>query len=112
MGLRAAAAVRDLRVRVRGGGGAPGLAGPARDSVAVGARRQFARGGDDERLLLAAPSESRGEALRTRGSRHVVPNCSVRRWTRKIAPPVGSFSAKRRPPWAPTIVRLIVNPMP
>jgi hypothetical protein len=45
-------------------------------------------------------------------ARHVVPDWSVRRWTRKIAPPAGSFSTNRRPPWASTMVRLIVNPMP
>src|SRR5262249_28650522 len=44
--------------------------------------------------------------------RHVVLEGSVRRWTRKIAPPAGSFLTMMRPPWASTIAGLIVKPMP
>ena len=53
--------------------------------------------------LLAAARGASGRAS-------LAVNCSVRRRTRKIAPPAGSFSTNRRPRCASTIVRLIVNP--
>src|SRR5262245_28348611 len=79
-------------------------------------RRHHARTrseGTTERLWDLGPTWARASDAAGEGAAaQAAADLPVRRWIRKVAPPAGSFSTRRRPPWVSTIVRLIASPIP